>query len=134
MKISQRYQYIIRFVLSGFCWLGFIFVAYGTIASMTGEHWRPLEVIADPLSSALTIIGTAVTAGSIFFFDPKSDPPEPISYATVPLGLLACAIALAFLFAKGLSVIVVNGFAIMGLGGALLRIHPNPSIVSAKDK
>ena len=66
MKISQRYQYIVCFVLSGFCWLGLVFASYGTIADMTGHYWRPLEGIAEPLSSALAIIGTAVTAGSIF--------------------------------------------------------------------
>jgi hypothetical protein len=47
-------------------------------------------------------------------------------YITAPAVILGCLVALVFLFWKGIPTVIVNGIAIVGLAGALLRIQPNP--------
>jgi hypothetical protein len=112
----------------GIGWFGVALIAYGITTEVTGEKWLPLERIAEPLSSALTILGTIVVALSIYFWGPNETPPESMSlYITAPLIIAGSCVALFALYRHGaLPIVVVNGFAIMGLAGALLRMQPNP--------
>jgi hypothetical protein len=118
----------LRFAIMGIGWLGVALVTYGIVTAITGEKWLPLERIAEPLSSALTVLGTSVVAVSVYFWGHNETPPEPMSrYITAPLVIGGSGVALGMLCLNGaLPVVVVNGFAIVGLAGALLRIQPNP--------
>jgi surface polysaccharide O-acyltransferase-like enzyme len=118
----------LRWIINGFGWFGGAFIFYGLVTALTGESWPPLERVAEPLSSALTILGTAVVAFSIYFDAQTAPPPEDMSFfIAAPLVIVACAAALLVLWSKGtLPVTIVNGIAMVGLAGALLRIQPNP--------
>jgi hypothetical protein len=119
---------ILRFAIIGVGWLGVMLIVYGIVTEITAEKWVPLERIAEPLSSAVTILGTIVVALSIYFWGPNVTPPESMSrYLTAPLIIAASCVAFFILFRNGsLPIVVVNGFAIMGLSGAVLRMQPNP--------
>jgi hypothetical protein len=106
-----------------------MFIGYGVIAAMTGDIWKPLEDIAEPLSAALTVIGAIITASSIYLFAGDSaHPPDPISREATALVVIGAGIvALAVLFRSGtLPPVVVNGFSMMAIAGGLLRIQPRP--------
>lgn len=118
---------LLEVATNGLEWSGVGFIIYGTIAALTGEPWPPLEKIAGPLSSALTLVGTAMTAASVYVFSPNAPPPELKSTKiTAPIVILACIFGLATLAWIELSPVIVNGFAILGLAGALFRLRPNP--------
>lgn len=127
---SPTIQTCLRFAINGFGWLGGVFILYGIVSAATKEPWPPLERLADLVSSALAIIGTMVTAISVYFFDPHPNPPERMSiYIVAPIAILGCLVALVFLFWKGAPTVIVNGISIIGLAGALLRIQPNPYLM-----
>jgi uncharacterized membrane protein len=128
LKLSDVQAKVLRNSFAGFGWLGLILIVYGIVAEITGEKWLPLERIAEPLSSALTIFGTVIVALSIYFFGPSATPPESMSiYVFAPFVIAISCGALIVLYRNGtLPIVVVNGFAIIGLAGALLRMQPNP--------
>jgi hypothetical protein len=121
----------LRYLFSGFGWLGAALIIYGVIAEVTGDKWSPLEHIAEPLSSALTILGTVVVALSVYFFGTSAAaaPEAVLKFVLSPLIiLLSFAALIALLLIGRLPIVVVNGFAILGLAGALLRIQPDPDV------
>jgi hypothetical protein len=128
LELSDVQAKVVRNSFAGFGWLGVTLIIYGIVAALTGEKWLPLERIAEPLSSALTIFGTVVVALSIYFFGPSATPPESMSvYVFAPVVIAVSCTALIVLYRDGaLPIVVVNGFAIIGLAGALLRMQPNP--------
>lgn len=106
---------------------GVFFIGYGFVADYTKEVWPPLEKYAVPLSSALTILGTLVTAISIYWYTPTLHAPEEISQkVTAPLVVIGCISALAISFYRPMPPVVVNGFALMAIAGSLLRTQPLP--------
>ena len=127
--LRQVSPHMIRWAIGGLGWSGAAFIFYGGVASLTQEQWAPLERIAGPLSSALTIVGTAVTAGSIYFYSPNPTPPVRTSYLGAAIVVAACLAALVMMIWWELSAVIVNGFAIAGLAGALYRIQPNPKMI-----
>jgi hypothetical protein len=111
--------------LTGLAWLGILFIVYGAAVAITGEPWSLLERFAEPLSMILTIFATAMVAASIYFFSPHARHPEAASlYIYSPVTIVACVIALASLYWRPLSIVTLNGFAMLGLAGALLRLFP----------
>ena len=125
-QTSSWLPHTMRWLINGFGFLGGFFIVYGSISVATGQFWPPLERIAIPLSSSLTLLGTITTAASVFFYRPTVTPPEPMSFVVAPIVILASLFALAMVWWAGLPTTVVNGFAIVGMAGALLRIQPNP--------
>jgi uncharacterized membrane protein len=99
------------------------------VVAVTGESYAPLERLATPASSALTIIGAILTAISIYMYSAHPHKPDSFSwYCSAPATILAGAVALAVLYTQGfLSVVVVNGFSLLGISGGLLRTQPKPS-------
>jgi hypothetical protein len=121
-------QVLLRAVLNGIGWCGALFVAYGVVAAYT-VPWVPLERIATPLSSFLTVAATVLTAGSIFSsWALTSHVPDPVSRrVTAPAVIGAGCLALGVLLWKGsIPAVTVNGFALLGLSGGLLRLQPRP--------
>ncbi len=131
-NLPGQLPHIVRWAIGGLGWAGAGFICYGSISALTGERWLPLERIAEPLSSAITIMGTAITAVSIYFFSSKPTAPVSTSYLGTAVVIAACMVALFILIWWGLPVVVVNGFAITGLAGALYRIQPNPAMLAQR--
>ena len=75
-----------------------------------------------------TIIGTLLTALSIYSYSERPSPPEKISvYFTAPIVSVACVITLIyFIKVKSIPAHIINGFVLLAIAGALLRIQPNP--------
>lgn len=118
-----------RGLFVGLGWSGATFIGYGLIASATAEPWPVVERIALPLSSGLTIVGAVVTAALIYIPLSEEHPPDLFSRAlTAPATILGGVVALAVLLSTGtLPPVLVNGFALLGLAGGLLRIQRRPA-------
>lgn len=111
---------------------GLLLILYGLVSALTHEPWPPLERFVQPVSSTLTLIATAMTAASVFLY---GMPPEPTPIGKrfmAPLVLLAVSVALYCVWTIGIPQVVVNGFSVLGLAGALMRIVPRPSFFQLK--
>lgn len=117
---------MLRWLINLFGGCGGTFIAYGAISQWTGFKWIPLERVAPQFSSLLALMGCVLTAGSIYWTDNRPRRPEPMSYIIAPVVILASLLAIWIALVGQLSIIIVNGFAIVGLAGALLRMQPNP--------
>jgi hypothetical protein len=129
MVNSDAVQIGLRIGFVGLGIFGACFVAYGVYTSWTGEALPSLERIALPLSSVLTLAGAMLTAGSIYMTAwSASHAPDLFSkVASAPLTISGGAITLLVLgMRRKVSPILVNGFALLGLAGALLRMQPPP--------
>jgi hypothetical protein len=103
-------------------------VLYSIVAALT-EPWAPLEKYAAFISSLLTLFGVIVTAASVYVTQASYHRPWSTNKRIVaPIVIGACVIAIFFLFREGqLPVVMVNGFAMLGLSGGLQRLIPtNP--------
>jgi hypothetical protein len=120
-----------RKCVGGFGWLGLFFVGYSVNAELNGHRFAFLEKWGPPLSICFTILGTLLTALSIYFYKKAPNPPETFSrFISAPIVVIGCLLALGFLASRGdLPVMLTNGFAILGLAGALFRIQINPGLV-----
>ena len=79
------------------------------------------------LGPLLTFAGVAVTAASIFVPATRVSAPDPSNYIVAPIVILACCFAAYWLYVTGsVADNIVNGFALIGLSGALMRIQPHP--------
>ena len=109
---------------------GVLLILYGVVSAFLQEPWLPLEKIAVPLSATLTLIGTAMTAASIYLYGVPSQPPAILSkWLLAPLVILSAATALYCVWTITISPVIVNGFSALGLAGALARIVPRPSFM-----
>jgi hypothetical protein len=114
----------------GINFMGFIGIAliiYGiAVYRMPASKWPVLENIADIVATYTTLIGTAITAISIYFpSNPRS--PEIISkYLTAPIVIFAVFIVFGLMLLRRLPIIphVINGFSILAIAGALNRLVP----------
>ena len=108
-------------------WCGVVCVGYGLWASYT-TPWAPLEEWAPSISAALTLIGTIITAASVYVPMETVRRPWLLSkrmYA--PMVIVACLVALAGLVTRGhLPPVMVNGFALLAIAGGLKRMLPYP--------
>lgn len=102
-------------------------IVLGLIMETYGLHNDAVERFAGFASSLLTFLGVLVTAGSIYLKSWIPSRPDPASTVlTAPVAMIACMVAIIILFWQGsIPANVVNGFALLGLAGALLRIQPN---------
>lgn len=108
--------------------VGGLLVLYGAIAEYTGERWGPAERSASFLSAFVTLFGAIVTAGSIYLYSPSPRPPwQGSRYFLAPPVIIGSVVALVSLFRLGaLPNPVINGFALIALAGALIRLVPHP--------
>lgn len=123
-------QYIIVRVLFINCVLaggGVTLILLGLVMEIYGLRNDALEWCAAFASSLLTFVGVLVTAGSIYLKSWVPSRPDPASTRfTAPFAIIACLMAILVLLWRGsIPTNVVNGFALIGLAGALLRIQPN---------
>lgn len=113
-----------------FNFLGFaggIFILYGIVSAVTNAPWPPLEKWMNFLSSFFTLVGTILTAGTVYVWSRQPHPPEKFSLSiAAPLVIVGAIVGIGFLFWKQeLPISVVNGFAMLAMAGALFRIQPH---------
>ena len=69
---------------------GVMFILYGVVSEGTDTVWPPLEKWVNPLSALLTLVGTGLTAISIYYYSPETHSPELFSkYISAPLTIIA---------------------------------------------
>ena len=124
-KSSNLWAITFRKFLNFLGFSGVMFICYGVISRGTGSIWPVLEKWVNPISSFLTIFATLITAISIYFYKPFSHQPERFSkFVSAPLVIISCVIAVIFLITTGdIPLVVVNGFALLGISGGLFRIQ-----------
>jgi uncharacterized membrane protein YdcZ (DUF606 family) len=119
--------------VAGLGWLGVFFIVYSANAEFNGHQFPFLEKWGPPLSICLTIVGTLLTAVSIYFYKEHNMPHRPEAFSrfvAAPIVICCCMLALWFLATRGdLPVMLTNGFAMLGLAGALYRVQLNPGLV-----
>lgn len=114
---------------NGLGFAGVIFIVYGIVSRYT-TGWVPLEQKAQFLSSLLTLLGTIVTALSIYLPVTAARAPWPHSrYLVSPIVVVSCISAIWFLLRfKVLPPMLINGFALLAISGGLKRLFPNPHV------
>jgi uncharacterized membrane protein len=125
-----------RYFFNGIGFLGVVILLYKLVAWWTKSSWIPLESSAIIVSSFLTILGTMLTALSAYprIFRspvaPSNQEPTPFSkIISAPLVIFVCVVALYLILAgHGISQLVVNGFALLGVAGAFFRLQPRPTL------
>ena len=125
-KISNLGAIVLRKFFNFLGYAGVLFIISGVVFFFDDTIWTLLEKWVTPLSAALTIIGAVITALSVYIFKPSQHKPERFSlYVSAPLVIICGIIALVLLCIYGLiPPVIVNGFALLGISGALLRIQP----------
>jgi hypothetical protein len=104
-------------------------IAYELVADRLQLRATGLDKLLSFVGPLLTFTGVALTAASIFFPIEKATKPDPISKPIALIVILCCFFGVYALIAKQtIPDNIVNGFALLGLAGALLRIQPNPQI------
>ena len=90
--------------------------------------WLWFEERTPLLASSLTITGTLLAAISIYLYPEISSPLEKVSiYVTAPIVIMLCFAGVFVLIKFGtLPNTMLNGFALLAIAGALLRLQPNP--------
>ena len=125
-KISNLGAIVLRKFFNFLGYAGVLFIISGVVFFFDDTTWILLEKWVTPLSAALTIIGAVITALSVYIFKPSQHKPERFSlYVSAPLVIICGIIALVLLCIYGwIPPVIVNGFALLGISGALLRIQP----------
>lgn len=103
---------------------GVFLVTYSIVAQWTTSTWAVLEAIARATSQYVTLIGTILTAASVYV-PPNQRPPDAFSrYFSAPAVIVAAALALGWsvLYAPALPPHLINGFSLLAISGALFRL------------
>ncbi|WP_310488843.1 hypothetical protein [Chamaesiphon sp. VAR_69_metabat_338] len=104
--------------------IGVLLILYGFFISNDPKtQWRILEDTATTCSNYATLIGTAVTAASIYL--PRNDrPPESLSFwITAPAVIVAVLFTFSYEWnGNSIPPHVINGFSILAIAGALNRL------------
>jgi hypothetical protein len=119
---------VFRIGVNIFAALGLSLIGYEIAASLSNQRWAFMDTHAPSIGAFLTLVGTLFTVVSVYFYTPLTTRPEWMSvWITAPIVGLGCIAAVVVLIVHGsISANVVNGFAILAISGALLRIQPHP--------
>lgn len=105
-------------------WLGVVIIAYGTVAALTGEAWRPIERHILPVAATLTLVAVVLHA-ALAYLPVRAEPPGAAGrYTVAPAIILLSLGALFLIWYRGLPVAVVLGFAVLALAWSLARTVP----------
>jgi hypothetical protein len=110
-------------------WLGVVIIAYGTVATLTGETWRPLERHILPVAATLTLVTVMLHAVLVYLPVRAEAPGRAGRYTVAPAIILLSLGALFLIWYRGLPVPVVLGFAILALAWPLARAEPSGGAV-----
>lgn len=109
--------------INGLGFAGAVLIVYGLGVVFTGNTYAPFEKYAGRISNILTLVGTSLTAISIYG-PPNTRSPDNFSrFVSAPIVITTIILTLwLMLFSLTLVPIhVVNGFALLGLAGGLFR-------------
>ena len=106
---------------------GIVFIIYGVVSGIAKSPWPPLEEWVVFLSSLLTLVGTVLTASTVYCWSQHPHPPERFSrLVSAPIVIAAAVTAICLLiWNQHLPTAVVNGFVLLSMAGALFRIQPH---------
>jgi hypothetical protein len=109
-------------------WAGGLFILYSILMNYWQDPLKEMEGYIKFLSSLLTLIGTGITAFSIYFAVEKVRPPWKHSkYFFAPLAVIASGVGIYCLFLSGeLPQITISGFSMLAISGGLKRLLPYP--------
>lgn len=115
---------IVIFLLNGMGAIGLALIADGTYTLITNQKLPGVDYIAPWASLLLTLLGTMLTAISIYFPINSRQADSHSKYVTAPVTVIMVILGLGYVIftQKLLPDRIVNGFAILGLGGALFRL------------
>lgn len=122
LRIAFRQLIVLSINFIGF--FGVVLIAYSVVTMSTGNEWLILEKIARAMGIYATLIGTFLTAISIYL-PANTRPPDPISkYISAPLVILAVVVAFMVLWFTPVALPqhLVNGFALLAICGLLFRV------------
>ena len=110
---------------------GALLILYSVVCVRTGQTWQPIEQWIGVASGMVTLIGTILTAGSIYFYRAQQHPPERFSlFITAPVTIVGAVVAATYLMHhRQLPPHVLTGFTMLALAGAWFRIQPRPEDV-----
>jgi hypothetical protein len=108
---------------------GVILILYGVVSTVTQSTWPPLDHWIVPASAFLTLLGVILTAASVYRQPTQLHPPATFSvYVSAPAVILGCTAAIGVLLWRGsLPPVIVNGFSMLGIAGALFRLQRRPT-------
>ncbi|MBI1867571.1 MAG: hypothetical protein HYS06_04660 [Methylocystis sp.] len=122
--------FLFNIVLGG---SGIFLIIYELCADRLQLRTTGLGQIATFLGTLVTFIGVAVTAASIYFPIGEATKPDRGSYPIAAIVIIGCVVAIYILLTQGrVPENIVNGFALLGLSGALMRIQPNPQLAAER--
>ncbi len=107
--------------------IGILLIAYGIIVAGDPQtQWKFLEETANTCSNYATLIGTAVTAASIYLKPNTIRPPETLSlWITAPVVIASILFTFCYQWnGNHIPSHVINGFSILAIAGALNRLVP----------
>jgi hypothetical protein len=106
--------------------IGILLIIYGIVAREPQTQWTVLEKTANICSNYATLIGTAVTAASIYLPPNTIRPPEILSrWITAPSVIVAVLFTFYYQWSgNSIPPHVINGFSILAIAGALNRLVP----------
>jgi predicted permease len=104
---------------------GMFLILYGIMTETDSKSkWVVLEDFVESISVYATLVGTLLTAGSIYFPE-NTRPPYPVSLIFVaPSIIIAVCITLYFALIKSSRIPphVINGFSLLAMSGSLFRL------------
>ena len=104
--------------------MGIVLIAYGVVVVVSGEGYALLDSIANWVALVVTLTSVLISAVSVYF-PPTLRPPDTSSlWVTAPLIVIGVVVALLYsVYTRQLlPPHIVNGFALLGISGALLRL------------
>ena len=110
-------------------WTGAILIGYTALTWATGDPWPLVERHAPFISSLLTLVGTTLTAASVYFHSSRARAPWHHSrYVASPIVIVGTVIAIVILVKSGdLSQVAVSGFGMLAIAGGLKRLLAYPA-------
>jgi len=105
--------------------LGIVLIAYGVYADFSDRLYDVIEDIADVVSLLATLATVILTAISVYFRPNNREASVLSKFVTVPVVVIAVLVAFAYYCVYMGDVLpqhILNGFAVLGLSGALFRL------------
>lgn len=121
---KSAFKQLLVWSINFLSFIGILLIAYGIALYFTGEKYRFLENAADVISVVATLFGTGMTAASIWLPENHRPPDEFSKRISAPIVVFLVFFTLVLYFRGGIviPVHVINGFAVLGLSGALFRL------------
>jgi energy-converting hydrogenase Eha subunit A len=122
--LKSAFKQLVILSINGLAAISIFLIGYGVLLHYTGEEYRIFERLANPISVVATLVGTGLTATSVYLPANKRPPEEFSKIFAAPIVLLGTASVL-FIYLDGklsIPIHVINGFALLGISGSLFRL------------